>query len=699
MNSYNDNLHSGIVTSLNNQEIELKKLKGQFDASMLSLYYSEGSRIAAAEKLKKASEEYEDHKDISEQAVIDSDVSTNVLQSATKAKEIVANTVTNTAVAAANVQVAANAILKLASDTGSIYSIVQAANFGGDICIQSEEANSLMNKTAYLAESLSQYSMEASGSIAEVSTGILADKTTATDTGVKNLLSVTTTDLGTASETVTVANETLASTNKAEKEKEGSLENINSIYYASESAYYLNNEELNLDLSVAIVIEKAIKAKAGRDYQYTVSFNSFMSAFPTPPPPLVGTETYPVDTYYVVLVKDAVKKNFSISNAESIISSDPNNDYKKYKKIPATVTTEGYSETISSTELNDSNGDPFELGETYVVFVFADLSTKYQRIINTFDNYLTASSPSFAITDHLLPATGISVGPPEKKTPKDAPPSTTITNEQVVTFNVPKNVASKVEYRCIFLQDNKALTKGLLTINELRSIENEQKALQAAEDEYTEAIHELEELLTEEESTEQSLKETCEKLEKEVDDLKAKNKGKVPAKSTVVSEKNKSEKSLSNSQNKIKEYKVKLETLMTTIKNKALEYSHVVHEIPGFCFNLMIAEKIPVGSYTKVEDITSSSTTTAPPSGTTKKTPSSDKDLTALVPITASGISLTGTLKLTKSMTDNFGNRLQKGNTYIPVILSMSDDTDSINKQITNVLSDFVGTPSFPYEG
>ena len=41
MNSYNENLHSEIVTSLNNQEIELKKLKGQFDASLLSLYYAE----------------------------------------------------------------------------------------------------------------------------------------------------------------------------------------------------------------------------------------------------------------------------------------------------------------------------------------------------------------------------------------------------------------------------------------------------------------------------------------------------------------------------------------------------------------------------------------------------------------------------------------------------------------------------------
>ncbi|MEP0264340.1 hypothetical protein [Dokdonia sp.] len=684
MNSYNDNLHSGIVTSLNNQEIELKKLKGQFDASMLSLYYSEGSRITAAEKLNKASEEYESHKNISEQAVIDSDVSTNVLQSATKAKEIVANTVTNTAVAAANVQVAANAILKLASDTGSIYSIVQAANFGGDIYDQSNEAKKLMDDTAYLAESVSQYSMEASGAIAEVATGILADKATATDTGVKNLLGVTTADLDTASATVTAANETLATTNKAEKEAEGTLENINSIYYASESAYHLNNEELNLDLKV--VVAKDIVSK---DYKYTVSFNPFMSAFKGPN---VGTKPYPVETYYVLLVKDAVKKNFSISNAESIINNDPDNKDKKYKKISATGTTEPYSKTITSKELNDVNGNPFELGSTYVVFVFADLSTEYKRIINTFDNYLTASSPSFAITDHLIPATHISVGPPKKKTPTDAPPSTAVTNEQVVTFNVAKNVATKIEYRCIFLPDDKTLTKGLLTVGELRSIENEQKALQAAEDEYTAEIHELEELLTKEKNTKEGLIEQIRALEKQIEDGKTTNDGKVPAK--PKKDKDAKTKLLNTTQSKIDEYLKKLEKLMIEIKAKALNHSHMAYEIPGFCFNLMIAEKIPAGSYKEVKEIVSAlASLEAPPSGTGKdaKAPSAK--------VKANGISLSGSLVVTKAMTDNFGNRLQKGYSYIPVILSMSNDVENINKQITNALSDFKNTPSFTYDG
>lgn len=691
MNSYNENLHSEIVTSLNNQEIELKKLKGQFDASLLSLYYAEGSRITAAEKLAMASDEYKSFEDISEQAVIDSDVSTNVLQSATKSKELVANTVTNTAVAAANVQIAANAILKLASDTGSIYSIVQAASFGGDIYKQSTEAKTLMDVTAYLAESTSQHSMEASGAIAEVATGILADKATATDAGVKNLLGVTTTDLGTASATVTTANETLAESNKLEKQAEGTIENINSIYYASESAYLLNNEELNLNL-----LSTAGKDAADNKQIYTVSFNPFTSAFKKPG---IETKPYPVNTYYILLVKNSVKKNFSIANAENIINNDEDNNDKKYKKVPAVASSPLYSVPIKLDELKDSDGNPFQLGDDYVVFVYADLSTEYKRIINTFDNYLTAPSPSFVITNLLNAATSITVTPPgpvEKKDPPTPPtnggkdPATSedadnqdevvMTPEaQTLTFDVTQSITTDIEYRCIFLPDDPSLTKGLLTINELKSIKKEQQALQALENKYVSDLDKLEGLLTKEKDNESAIQEELDAIIKIIEGDKAANK-KVSTKSK--SEKTTKTKALNTSQSEIKKLEEELIALRAKIQAEALDYSHIKHEIPGFCFDLMIAQKIPAGSYTTVTNIKPSLVKTD-----------------VVTKGTVNNKASKGSLMLTASMTDNFGNRLVKGKKYIPVILSMSDDTTSIDKTITNILSDFKKTPAFPYQG
>ena len=76
----------------------------------------------------------------------------NLLYSASQQKSYTAQSVTNAAVCAANVQVAANAVLRLSSDMGSIYSMLSAADFGSEIYLQSRTAYSIMNETAYDAE-------------------------------------------------------------------------------------------------------------------------------------------------------------------------------------------------------------------------------------------------------------------------------------------------------------------------------------------------------------------------------------------------------------------------------------------------------------------------------------------------------------------------------------------------------------------
>jgi len=138
MNSYNENLHSSVVSSLNAQELELQKLKSQKDAATFSMYYAQGARVTAAEKLEVTTLKYNFQQKVNSQAVTDSDMSTNVLTSANNVKAYVAKSVTNGSVAAANVQIATNAILKLASDTGSIFSIVNAADYGTEIYRQAE---------------------------------------------------------------------------------------------------------------------------------------------------------------------------------------------------------------------------------------------------------------------------------------------------------------------------------------------------------------------------------------------------------------------------------------------------------------------------------------------------------------------------------------------------------------------------------
>ncbi|GGG31330.1 hypothetical protein GCM10011344_35320 [Dokdonia pacifica] len=662
MNSYNENLHSEIVTSLNNQEIELKKLKGQYDASLLSLYYAEGSRMTAAEKLADANSELKDQENISEQAVIDSDISTNVVRSATNAKDQVATTVTNTAVAAANVQIATNAIVKLASDTGSIYSIVQAANFGGEIYDQSQTVKANMDITAYQAELASQHSMEASATIAEVATSTVADKATATDTSIKTLLDTATAELTAATDTVTASSTDLATANNVEKKAEGDLETVNATKIAAEASYVVSNQELNLNLSVAL--PTVTPTKSAEKEKYTVSFNAFLSPFPkedkTTVPPTY-TPIQPVDNYYLFLVKNDAKKTFATVNAENIISKTNDTDKKFFIEISAVDDAASYSQEIVVDKLLDSDGEEFVLGDNYVVFMYANLKADYKKKINTFDNYLTAPSATFTVRNLLNVPSNTAVTPsgipPTKLT--DANTSSEDKGPQKLTFSVNQAVVTtKVDYRCIFLPDNKELTKGLLTIGELCAIEAPVSTASQIQD-----IEEtITKLTTEVKGFESDVEKIIKKIEKGAG-------GKATPKSTAAIEKLKAEKaSIDDALNlliiEIEALEKKKEKLHQDPSGiEVPEHNHTEYEIPGFCFDLSIAEKIPAGSYTPA------------------------------------GESSTGTggysIELKSNMTDNFGNRLKKGSSYIPVILAISSDSEKNNKTITNALSDFKKTAPF----
>jgi len=550
MNSYTKNLHATVVNALWNQELELDSLKSQFHASLFSLYYAQDSCMTTAEKLQLAYKQYDFQKETLSQAIMDSNMSTNILHSTIDVKGRVDRVVANTATAAADTQIAVNAIEKLASGVSAIYSIMSAIDFDGELYDQAQEANKYMQETTYLAETVSQQSMEASSLIASAATTNLLSKATSTNTDMISLLNIVTTDFNNAKEQVTTIDQTCKSASEAAKSAEGNFENANVVCNASEVAYQLCNEELNLSLNVS-----EIKDIKGQKHQYRVSFNPFISPFKEENE---DTTIYPVAAYYIFLVMNRAQSAFTTENAASIIAA-PDVNKEKFVKIEATNSTVPYVQLITTNTLKDVNGDSFQLGDNYVVFVYADLSEKYKKSVNVFEGYLTAPSASFTMTNHLIPAFDIAVNPASKSSTK-----------QQLYFQVNKICSSKVTYRCIFLLDTMSITKKSL----------ETIALEATE--------------------------------------------------------NKNEKS-------------------------------------EICFNLDLAEHIPAGSYTIVKNV-------SPLKGNTD----------AL---------LEGTLELTNTMTDNFGNRLIKGNTYIPVIMSMSDDIASINKTITNALSDFKNTQSFTYLG
>ncbi|MCH9660700.1 MAG: hypothetical protein K0U54_07290, partial [Bacteroidetes bacterium] len=525
MNTYDDNLHSTVVSSLTAQELEIKKINAQLTASMFKLYYAEGSRITASDKLEKAKKDLKKKTAVKKQAVKNSNISTNMLMSATQSKAYVDQSTTNSAVGAANVQIAANAILKLAGDMGNIYSIVSAADYDTEIFEHSKEAYSLMNTTAYHAEKVSQHAMEASYLTAEVSMNTVSDKAKGANNAMKEMLKVADSDFAKSSETVAQDNEKYAVASTKEQASEGELEDVNVEFTATKSAYGLMNKELNLNLLV--------NPNTVTSNQFTLSFSALKSPFN--PPHMASDDDdkkaktsgiqdlvspkrqkgsgflrlklplgYPVETYSAIIVKSEKKGTFTISDAENIIQKNsrwftkisPVETIPPKKKTgkPTVKARHKIEETIQIFGKLDSDGDKIVCGQDYVVFIMAEYVKEYKRLINNFDNYLSAPSPEFCMTYALVaPDYGTfsyikttpgpaapSSGKPSKGDPgkdiKDGDGVTDTTPKQMTSFfnfqtAYAENQGMEVQYRCMFLAAGEKIIEGLLTVNGLKTIE------------------------------------------------------------------------------------------------------------------------------------------------------------------------------------------------------------------------------------
>jgi hypothetical protein len=731
MSSYNENLHSGVVSSLSAQELDLQNVEAKLEASMLSLYYAQGARITTAEELEVTTAKYAYEKKVHEQAIIDSDLSTNVLSSANNAKDYTAKSVTNTSVAAANVQIAANAILKLASDVGSIFSIVNAADYDTDIYAQSNKAYVLMNDTAYDAEQASQHSMEASSDIAEVTTETLAGKATTTDTSIKDLLAVVTKQYDDTTTLLSTQSAELADANTKEKAAEGTLEDYSVSYNATQEAYNLNNSELNLNLTVTT------PANLGDRDHYQVAFNAYKSAFNIQSPDGQDRPVgYPVDTYYIMLVEKSKSSTFNINDAEGIVTEGFTNRYvsKTGKDNPDGVNTTIYiNEQDDKTlqVLHDTDGNEFELGKDYVIFVMIVFTTNYKKSINNFDDYLTASSKMFTLHKQLNEVDSDGIQPP---TTDNVINFGVFENPDYITIN-DKGIPQNIEYRCAFLPNNADLVRGLLTAEELEYVDSQVENRKQLEKFYDEKISGVQASIA-------ALKNNNPPEPKISDD---KNNASKPKKSTKAT----SDAITVAERRKILNYELEVLKAQRAI---VIENEH--HIQPGFFFNLTIAEQIPAGSYTvaevgsitlveyllrelsnDLEKLGKEKVTALNKSVTQhaakKSGPSIDLEAfiqkaisiieEAIKEVVAKKLAnvLSNYSQLIKELmllgrgyhfyskqvtlapetTDNFGNRLINTNDYIPAVVSVTNNPDeSVNATFLNALSDFQHTTAFTYK-
>jgi hypothetical protein len=652
MNTYNDNLRTNVVSSLSDQETEIVQAKGALDAQEISLYYAQGQRISASEKLGLTLKNYEEQQKIQAAIVNNNDLAINLNDAATQEKKYVDQTVTNVAIAASNVQLAANAIVHLAGDIGNIFGIVNAADYDTQIYHDTEEVKNYMDETAYLAEVSSQTAMETSMKISEVSSNTVLQQSTSTSGQISSLYTNLTGQFNTISQTLAANNVALSDASAAEKKSEGITEDLNTDYYSAMAAYQYNNNELNLGLSVP----------GGKLYRsntfFTVKFNAYQAPFP-------GSTINAVSAYYIMLVKDSSKSTFSLASADNLTGNP--GQFVKIENGPHILdgrkVTNPYEfkQQIVITELKDSDGEAIKLGLDYVVFVLVELSDAFKKKINIYEDLLTAPSMTFNLTNELS-------SPIPSKT--NIIVKSSVGEGSTLTFSLTENKNYPVEYRVMFLPDNRKLVQGLLTVESLRSLEVEVEKLEEIANLYDPLIEKLESTVNNAETTILALSQQEQVLQEQIKHASGKEKEKLEDDLAKLRDTlSKQEKILS----------VAKSELQKAIKDKndaekSIEPAEVSK--PGFFFNLALAEQVPAGSYSPIDN---------------------NKKKVESITGTHTNVNIHCELKLDVEMTDNFGNKLENGKTYIPVILSYAKTDGDNRDEYTNSLSKFSVTEHFVY--
>ena len=649
MSSYNENLNASVVTSLQAQELKLSTTQAQLNAGMFTLYYAEDAKITAQEKLKKTEQKYSDQETIKDEAVENNNLSTNVVATANQEKQFNLQSVSNTAVAAANVQIATNAIVSLASDMGSIVSILNAADYGSQIFEQALAVNKLMNDTAYNAEVSSQLAMDASYRTAEVTATTVADMATTTGTSITDLLTILNSQLGATTALQLTENTAFTAAATAQKKAEGELIDANVEYDAAKETYLLSINELNLNLQIT--------NKSSSEFK--VEFSPYTNPFYNGNTNTDFSEN-PVEKYYAFVVKESEKSIFSIATAEGLINT-PEIAYQ----INA-ANFEDISEIISINDIKDINNENLSLGENYVVFVLTQFTMDYKKTLNNFEDYLTAASSSFVLTTPLNgpKADSISVSFLSNKD------NTANYTTQVLQFNLMEPNPVKVDYRCMFLLNNSTKINQMFETEDLLSVEKQI---------VIEINNEINKIKDEEDEIKQfSNQNLLDSLNNELKNLTEKQTALNQNDTAEVAEvKGTSKNDADDAPDKqISDLKTRIQELTATnLRNinpiSESQNGQKTTPKPGFFFNQLIAENVTDGNYT---------------------VPTDDQ-----ITIDSKTNIKSVTLPILENTTDNFGNPLIEGNEYIPVILSMASGPKKITVQFSNSISDFKNTATFNY--
>ena len=406
MNTYNEALQQTVIATLDALANQQAQLESARIAAEYTLYYAQGAELTARDNLEDTQALTVFNQNTNDQSLFNNNQAYNLQASLTQANLDVAASVTNAATAAANVQIASNAIAALAADLGATLNIATASLFGDDSYRKIQDANCFINEVANNAKAISLGAMNASTRTSEIIAAAVLNQGNTVKTKVNAMYSATSATLGKYSDQAISQAQAVAQASKSDRQAEGALREANRESLAITAAYGNATKHLNMDLRIDVVSGQAIN----------VSFLALPSPLPTftalPASAIVIPPAAP--RYYLALVREDAQTMFTVDQAEQV--------FMQWQGLTAQFCQVSPGDNGNPVALSvDVYGADIIAGVGYVGFLLIEISKEYQRYVNNYSDLLSAPSATFVPATALPKAQAWRLDKPLQGTDTDAP--------------------------------------------------------------------------------------------------------------------------------------------------------------------------------------------------------------------------------------------------------------------------------------
>lgn len=545
--TYDKELQDSIKESNNQLIEEQNQLDNAKQAAKLSLYYSHGGTEKNQNNYLSIKKDEAKAHSINKKAVKADNLANNAVTAAKQSLIDAGKATSNVSTAAANMQIAANAITKLSSDVAAILAVANAADYDSKIQWSVESAYKKIKKAAQLAEKVSLISLQTTIEASQSTASTVVTDAVAALASVTNFHKSSAARYDSLANQAVAANEALTDAKKVEKNASASFDISRMKDKAITTTRALINQVSNNNILLFDPVLEAEKSTVnpkldkGKHHHpgvkvgesYTIKFDRFQNE-------------KDIKSYKVIMAKWDDAEAFDINIAKDLQPGTylqiPPQGYRGYARTFYLLgTNQAYilddpkypvKETVDAHDFQhldhrgiavDYQGKPVERGVYYVAFVYAEFTDEFERTTQNVDGILSLPSKDLILQAAL----------PVAPAPKLYEPTFDSRNF-AVQFTTPLRAYDPdlYEYRILLVQSdnvqsnetNKRIQKAA---EQLYQAEYHYNAESLKLDEWLQALYELEVKYNTYQINIESTTEQLENVEEKIKELE-KKKEKVP---------------------------------------------------------------------------------------------------------------------------------------------------------------------------